>query len=102
MLKEVNIKLSNIHQEGQASDLQQQQQLNNTLLRLTLEGTYQKAQPTKNKNNLDNKNLGTRILIGINYHKSINMGDRNRQKNLLVLQMSQHGALPVTELPGKL
>lgn len=47
MLKEVIIKLSNIHQEGQASDLQQQQQLNNTLLRLTLEGTYQKAPPTK-------------------------------------------------------
>lgn len=49
MLKEAIIKLSNIHQEGQASDLQQQQQLNNTLLMLTREGTYQKAQPTKNK-----------------------------------------------------
>lgn len=51
MLKEVIIKLSNVnvHQEGQANDLQPQQQLNNTLLMLTREGTYQKAQPTKSK-----------------------------------------------------
>lgn len=48
-VKRRHLKLSNIHQEGQANDLQQQQQLNNTLLMLIREETYQTFQPAKNK-----------------------------------------------------
>lgn len=48
-VKRRHLKLSNVHQEGQANDLQQQQQLNNTLLMLTREETYQTFQPTKKR-----------------------------------------------------
>lgn len=42
--------VSNIHPEDQANGLQQKQQMNSTLLKLTHEETYQIAQPAKSGN----------------------------------------------------